>query len=210
MRTAALALVLGCSLDVDYGGTSFRCGDGVCPSGFLCRQARCLRPAEADASVADAPPRVDAHDAGGLCDQARGAPDTNGCGVARDLSAGARQAGGVTVYGSTRGYQDHLNPSILVGCTGSPELGPDALYRVDVRAMDTLRVALTTTDWDAAVYLVDGCSRTAACLGGSDSLGVGITETFSRRAAASATYYVVVDASLAAASGCYALTVEIQ
>jgi hypothetical protein len=167
------------------------------------------RPADAPAPDARAP-LADAAPDGSLdfCARANSAPSSDGCGVAPDLSTAARQPGGVTVYGSTRGYSDHVNPAIIATCTGAMEPGPDALYRVDAGAGRTVRLTLLTVDWDAAVYLLDGCSRSAPCLGGSDQRGVGARETFNRMVSGG-TYYVVVDGSAMTAAGCYALTVEV-
>ncbi len=41
-RICALAVALaGCTFSTDYGGTEYRCDDGVCPPGFLCVAGRC-------------------------------------------------------------------------------------------------------------------------------------------------------------------------
>src|SRR5260370_34478296 len=48
---AAIALLAGCVVHVDYSRTMFRCDDGVCPSGFQCADKVC-RPDGADLSVA--------------------------------------------------------------------------------------------------------------------------------------------------------------
>ncbi len=44
MRPAPLvALVLfGCAVDGDFGGTSFRCEEGLCPAGFVCVDFQCV------------------------------------------------------------------------------------------------------------------------------------------------------------------------
>jgi hypothetical protein len=53
-RVLALAALAGCSLSADFGGTRFRCDDGVCPAGQTCVGGFC------ETGVPDAPPAIDA------------------------------------------------------------------------------------------------------------------------------------------------------
>jgi hypothetical protein len=48
-----------CSVSTDYGGTGYRCADGICPAGQTCVAGFC-QPAPADAAPADAPDLADA------------------------------------------------------------------------------------------------------------------------------------------------------
>ena len=100
-------------------------------------------------------------------------------------------------------------PTIWPGCTGSVAPGPDAIYRVTLAAGDALALSLAPQAHDGAVYLLDGCSLTAACRGGADALGVGAIDATTIAITTSGTYYLVVDASAAGAAGCYALAVAI-
>ena len=112
-------------------------------------------------------------------------------------------------YGDTTGYANDLAPSVLPGCTGSPEPGPDAVYRLALSAGDTLHAELRTTGHDGAIYLLDGCSLTATCRGGADALGAGAIDQATIAITTTGTYYLVVDASSAGAAGCYALRMSI-
>src|SRR5687767_12302752 len=59
---ACLLLVAGCSVNLDYGGTSYACGPETdCPNGMTCQLGRCVAmgatidgPSGGDAPVADA------------------------------------------------------------------------------------------------------------------------------------------------------------
>ncbi len=55
-RALALAALLcaACRLNADYGGTEFRCSDGVCPAGYTCVAEVC-RLGAPDAGLPDAP-----------------------------------------------------------------------------------------------------------------------------------------------------------
>src|SRR5688572_32540162 len=47
----------GCAVELDYGGTAFRCVGGVCPGGFTCVNGECLAQAAPDgAAPADGRP----------------------------------------------------------------------------------------------------------------------------------------------------------
>lgn len=63
MRPWLLVLVLAaCSVNADFGGTSYRCPDGVCPAGQTCVSGMCVEetpavdapPSPADAPISDA------------------------------------------------------------------------------------------------------------------------------------------------------------
>lgn len=188
-----------CGFDSSYDGAQLRCSAAAptCPDGFVCFQDRCTQ---------TVPPRVDAHGPDATtCELAAQAADNDRCAdaIALDLIVGRE------VFGDTTGYGNDLAPSTLPGCTGSPEPGPDAVYAVTVAAGDVVHATLRTTGHDGAVYVLDGCSLTAACLGGADALGAGALDVATVPIATTGTYYLVVDASLTGAAGCYALQVEL-
>lgn len=201
----AAALAAACRFDGSYDGTHLRCSaaDPRCPDGFTCVADVCTEPGDA----------TDATDAAGpdasVCELAAQAPDNDRCAAALDVTTAARAAGGTMVYGDTTGYAADLAPSTLPGCTGSVEPGPDAIYKLTLQAGDQVALSLAPVAHDGAVYVLDGCSLTASCKGGADALGAGAIDAASVPIAAAGTYYVVVDASLMAAAGCYALSVAI-
>jgi hypothetical protein len=194
----SLALAVGaCRIHTpDFDGTDFLCSEDEpdCPPGQRCSgEGMCVD--LVDAGAADDAPGGDAAD---LCAPA----DNDACGDAIDVTDQA--LAGVTLRGDTTGYANDLSPSILPGCTESPEPGPDAIYSIAGLAGDQLQVTLTPDGWNSAVYLIDGCSGTAACLGGDDAPGTGIEEATIAIGAAD-TYYLIVDSSAAAGAGCYEL-----
>ncbi len=196
-RQLALVALAACSFDRGYGDATVACStsDPRCPDGYVCEGGIC-RDHRADA---DASPGPDAS----VCQLASGQPDNDRCADAIPLTV---DAAGVTVYGDTTGYAGDVAPATLPGCTGSVEPGPDAIYRVDLPAGATLTADLAPVGFDGAVYLLDGCSLTAACHGGADALGVGAIDHAVMTAPTAGTYYVVVDASMASAAGCYRLS----
>ena len=144
---AALAASAGCGFDADYTGATVTCAevDPRCPDGYQCVAGTCRT---------TAPPAIDAAgpDAS-VCELAAQQPDNDRCAAAIDVAVAATE---VERYGDTAGYANDLAPSVLPGCTGSPEPGPDAVYRLALTAGDTLHAELRTTGHDGAIYLLDG------------------------------------------------------
>ncbi|HVK76586.1 MAG TPA: hypothetical protein VM734_24840 [Kofleriaceae bacterium] len=164
-----------------------------------------ITPVDAPVPPIDAPPA--AIDAGIDAPPSSGPPDT--CGQAQDLTAGAMQAGGITVTGNTTGYADDIQTTSA--CTGFLPDGPDAIYVVNVPAGRTLTaVATPTTSWDISLELVMPCTLTPTCLAGRDSALDGGAETASYTAAAATTVHVVVDGYNPDVEGPYTLNVRVQ
>jgi hypothetical protein len=130
------------------------------------------------------------------------------CAQAYDLT-GQAGGNGVTVNGTTMGYANDISMSIA--CTGYTTLGPDAIYRVDLAAGQTLHAtADPTTNWDVSLFVVTPCTATPACLVGDDNGFAGTTETVMYTATAATTAYIVVDGYNTTILGPYALTVRVQ
>ncbi|MBZ0236082.1 MAG: hypothetical protein K8M05_27385, partial [Deltaproteobacteria bacterium] len=148
----------------------------------------------------DAPSAVD----GGVDAPPGAVPDT--CAQALDITAGAMQAGGITVTGNTTGLIDDVRPP---SCTGFLPDGPDAIYSVTVNAGVTITaVATPTTSWDISLELVQPCSLMPTCHDGSDVISGPETVMFTT--ATQGTYYIVVDSWDAAVAGPYSLNVRVQ
>jgi hypothetical protein len=158
-------------------------------------------PGAIDAAI-DAPPSaVDA----GIDAPPGAAPDT--CAQALDVTAGAMQAGGVTMTGDTSGYADDVRPASA--CTGFLPDGPDAIYSVTVNAGVTITaVATPTTGWDISLELVQPCAATPTCLDGSDAITGPETVMFTTTA--QGTYYIVVDGYNPGVAGPFSLNVRVQ
>ncbi|MBP9204852.1 MAG: hypothetical protein KBG28_12855 [Kofleriaceae bacterium] len=195
-----------CGFDADYAGTRLRCpgSSPACPPGFTCVAEVCT---PADETV-DASARTDGP-TGSVCERAAAAADNDRCAAAIDLSAAARAAGGATVYGDTTGYAGDFAPVVLPGCTGSVAPGPDAVYRLDLQAGDQLDLTLAPELHDGAVYLLAACGAAATCVGGADTFGPGAIDEVSLTISTTTTYYLVVDASIVTAAGCFTLTVRV-
>jgi hypothetical protein len=198
-----------CGVDRDYDDTRFRCPPSApdCPDGFTCVAGVCepLSAPDADpdgdGGTPDGPPDV--------CALAALAPDNDLCAEAIDVATAARAPGGTTVYGDTTGYGGEVSPGVIVGCTEAPMPGVDAMYRFDATTAETVELELRPLDWDGAIYLLDGCSSSAPCEGGSENTGVGAVESATITLDHAATYYVIVDAQTAGRAGCFALDVAI-
>jgi hypothetical protein len=194
-----------CKPDANYDDTHFRCPaeSPECPDGFSCIAGFCERDGP-DAAGPDGAPDATPD----VCELAAQAPDNDLCSGAIDLTTAALTPAGATAYGDTTGYASNLNPPIIATCTGAMNPGPDAIYRVDAAANGTLAVTLTPTDWDGAVYVLDGCSGSATCLGGDDQGGDGSIDT-DAISVTPGTYYVVVDSQQPGRAGCFTLHVEL-
>jgi hypothetical protein len=175
----------------DFDDTVFSCSteEPDCPGGQTCVVDVCMELTEPDAAIEECQPA-----------------DNDACGDAANVTAAA--LAGTTLRGDTTGYANDLVPSVLPGCTESPEPGPDAIYRIDALAGDMLHATLTPEGWNSALYLIDGCSGTAGCLGGDDQGGSSIDEA-TIAITADDTYFLVVDSSSASGAGCYALQLEL-
>jgi hypothetical protein len=70
----------------------------------------------------------------------------------------------------------------------------DVAYRFTPTAGGDYRFQLTTTTFDAALYVVSDCADIGTtCLGGANAAGASGTETVTATLAAGSTYYVIVD-----------------
>jgi hypothetical protein len=198
---AVASLGAGCTFDADYGDTQLMCPESSprCPAGYTCVNTVCVVPGGPDAATDGAGPDA------GVCELAAMEGENDGCGASRDLTAAASAAGGTVAHGDTTGYVDDLTPSTLPDCTGSPEPGPDAIFRVNLVVGESLAVTLTTDGWLGDVYVTDACTQIADCLDGAmqnTAVTVGPVGT-------AGTYYIVVDARTAGVSGCFSLSATI-
>lgn len=195
-----LALALAsCRFDGDYDGSALTCppSSPSCPPGYTCVGMVCIR-------GADGPP-ADAGPDASVCDLAALADDNDVCGDSIDLTTAALTPAGTLAHGDTTGYANDLTPSTLPDCTGQPEPGPDALYRLTLAAGDTVHLTLSPEGWTGAVYLIDACNGTATCEGGAASFADATISI-----ATAGTYFVVVDAPTAGAAGCFTLSARIE
>jgi hypothetical protein len=94
---AAFALVVGCIVDVDLGGSRLLCTEGRCPSGYACVQDRCVPDGAAAADAGDGadPADASAADAAATPD---GAPPDGAVPDAAPLSCDEQ-------YGGAGGYE---------------------------------------------------------------------------------------------------------
>jgi len=147
----------------------------------------------------DAPPVYDAAPCG------TPGPDT--CAAAIDLTAMAGTAAGATATGDTTLLDDTITSA---ECTGFPNPGNDAIYKVTANSGQMIIATLTPTgDWDPSVYISNACPTTEclACF----YIGVsGYPETATYPVTANGTYYVVVDGYAMYAFGCYSLNVKLM
>lgn len=139
------------------------------------------------------------------------APSNDACADAEPVALGETP---VEVTGSTRrALADHAPADCRAG--GAPlELGgPDVVYAVQVPAGRTLVATLTpSADFDAALYVVDGCDAQACVVAADASYQSGGVETVRATNAAGAPvlWHVVVDSWQAQASGEFTLRLELE
>jgi hypothetical protein len=209
----AVASLTACRFDVDYGQTSYACpGQGRCPPGYVCVAEVCVAEgADADAGDGgDAPSADAAPDASGdagVCERAALRPSSNTCAMVaqNDLSAAAREPGGITVHGDTTDYSNDLMVPNTT-CTLTTTAGPDAVYRIDAVAGETLTATLTPEGWDSVLFIAAPSCSGASCVTGVDSAE---PEVLTYQFGADGLHYLVVTGKITADAGCYTLHVEL-
>jgi hypothetical protein len=178
----------GCGFDADYRGGTFRCSDGVCPSGLACVAGTCVAPGDARATI-----------------DARVVPDARAartCGDPDDVARGAAH----TITGTTSGGSNHVSAM----CGALVMNGPDDVFRVTAQAGDKLDVSITG-DSVVRAYVVAACAappQTPVCEGGVFTepgvIGISLTSL------PAGTHYILVDSENAALGGSYSVTVDLR
>ncbi|MEZ4398489.1 MAG: hypothetical protein R3B06_00615 [Kofleriaceae bacterium] len=126
------------------------------------------------------------------------------CAQARDITAAAMAAGGVTLTGDLTGYANDIQP--VSSCTGFTNDGPDAVYVLNLTAGRVISASVNAT-WDSAIEIVQPCQFTPTCLVGRDS---GNPESVTYTTTAAGAFYVIVDSWDPGSFGPYTLTVTVQ
>ncbi len=164
----------------------------------------------------DAPPPADAgppSDSGAVvnvCTEAQPYAVNDFCNMAMDLTADAT-SGGADVFGDTTNYANDLEPA--TSCTSGFGLdGPDAMYRVDATAGQTITATVTpqASSFDVGMYIVPDCNSATTCLAGIDAVAGTGAETLTYTATTTASYYLIVNSYLGSEYGCYELQVSVQ
>lgn len=131
-------LASACVFDADYRGGTYRCSDGVCPSGLRC-----------EAGVCTSRPPIDA-----------------GADAAHDSHVAALTCADPGEAGSASGTTAGRNNTISASCGGFVMNGPDAVYRVIANAGQ--HVMVTVTGRQAYVIApCTPAPQTPSCLGNS-------------------------------------------
>jgi hypothetical protein len=186
----ALGLLAACRITADFDGAQFAC-DEVCPADLECIAGRCQEPGAIDAGdAADSQPDAP------ICECTA---DTfaDDCGASLvDISSGE------LVCASTE-----ANGNDILGCSGAPQPGFDAAFRIAATAGQTITATVRPEGFDAAIYIVRDCSSTS-CDAIADDVGVSGTETASVAAPATADYFIIVDSPTG--FGCYELEVDLD
>ncbi len=178
-------LVGACSFDGDYAGGHYTCSDDVCPSGLVCVAGECVserKDAALDTSM------IDARLAALTC-----------------ADPGLFATAGGTFAGSTASRSS----TISAMCGGFVMNGADAVYRVDAASGDVLHVSVSGS-FAVSAYVIAPCSvspATPTCLTNTAATPgnpINVTTTFAGQ------HFVIVDATNAAASGDYTLTLGVN
>jgi hypothetical protein len=108
-------------------------------------------------------------------------------------------------------YANDYDPGVPgPSCTGLPAPGKDAVFAIEMHCGEWLNVHLEPTGFDGALYIVTDCTDpTGTCVSGSDEEGSGASESAGMEVFTSQTYYVIVDARDAAASGTFDISFDI-
>ena len=136
---------------------------------------------------------------------------------ANDTCATATALGVGTTTGTTRGGgDDYTHVRDGGGCIAVDEDGPDVVYSIALTAGQRLRVVGSTSEFDIALSLLGPgspavCDRaSSACVAGTDSARFGEPETLDHVAAATGTYYLVVDSFYIEQLGAFELVTSIE
>ena len=175
LASAAVA----CSFHADYGGGTYKCSDGICPSGLTCIQGTCAT----GGGSADA--AIDSRQAALTC-----------------ADPGLVATTGGAFMGTTAGRSN----TVTASCNGGVMNGPDAVYRFDATIGDQLTLAISGS-YPVNAYAIAPCTvapGTPTCIGNTAAAsGNPITIT----AAFTGAHFVVVDGLNPAQSGSYTLTI---
>lgn len=99
-------------------------------------------------------------------------------------------AAGAGFLSTTLGMQNVYGAS---QCFGTPQLGADRVYAIDLQEGDVVRAAARATGLDASLYVLDDCAQ-QTCVAATDDAGAGGTERLRFVARRSGDHFVVVDA----------------
>ncbi len=185
-KALACVAVVACHFDADYGGGTYLCSDGVCPTNLSCVAGVCRG--------GDAGPGSDAH------------PDAPGDGPTAALTCADP---GMLSGGSATGSTTDRTSQVSSLCAGIVQNGADAVYEVDAAAGSALHVAIAG-DFAVDAYVLAPCAAapaTPACEGDMVAMpGTPIVVDV----ASAGPEFVVVDSENAEMMGTYTLTVSIQ
>lgn len=187
---AAVGSAAGCHFDADYSDGHFKCSDGVCPSGLSCVAGECVAPRmdAATDTTDDTMIMIDAPMAALTC-----------------VQPGVFAATGGSMMGSTASRSSTISSS----CGGSVMNGADAVYRIDLAAGKQLLVTIAGS-FAVSAYVIAPCSvspATPTCLTNTAATPgnpISVTTSFT------GAYFVIVDATNAAASGTYTLSLTVN
>ncbi|HUH01878.1 MAG TPA: PPC domain-containing protein, partial [Kofleriaceae bacterium] len=155
-------------------------------------------------------PQPDGAVLGMACIEAQSQPNSDACADAIDLTADAT-SGGALIYGDTSSYTNYLEPDSA--CTDGFGLdGPDAMYKVDATAGQTIAATVTPSGntFDVGMYILNDCASATPCLAGTDDVAGTGPESLSYLVPTTGTYYIIVDSYVPSANGCYGLQVGVQ
>jgi len=171
-----------CSFEADYGGGTYTCSDGRCPSGLVCMANACVDPTALDGGM-DGPTDGDARIPAPTC-----------------ADPGIVTSPGGTETGTTANHPMNLSSM----CGGFVMNGREAVYRIDLVAGDSLLVAITGA---RKAYVIAQCVTPApACLGNAlatDGNPLSVTP-------AAGPSFVIVDDENPANDGTYTLTLTVN
>jgi hypothetical protein len=206
----ACANVANFNVDRDDVPTAWTCPHDQYEDGATCH---CLCGAIDPDCLSDAAPVVNCTTVGDACFAgACVTPPTNDtCAMATPLVLDTPATG--TTAGAKHNYNAGLEGAT---CTGDAQPGPDVVYSIDLTATTAYTITLSglasTVDLSVAVIGPGAATQCDAnpittCVGGADTPTNGATETVMFTAAATDTYYIVVDSWSAAVGGAFTLAI---
>lgn len=130
-----------------------------------------------------------------------------------DLCAGAlviERCTTGTLTGDLTPFTNNYDPTSS-GCTGFSAAGKDEVYKVDLIVGDVLNMSYTQLSADASFYVVTDCANViGTCVAGADDTVTGQAEVINYVAAATGTYYIILDCYGTNAGGAWTWTYTVD
>ncbi|TXD36373.1 hypothetical protein FRC96_09850 [Lujinxingia vulgaris] len=135
-------------------------------------------------------------------------PPNDSCAEAIDATEGI---GFVADLGA---YTPLYSPQAASSCTGSEELGPEAVFSVDAQAYERIIVAMLSDQADRSLWISQGCAiegdAGGECVAGVRGSAAGEVQIIEFLAREAGRYYIYADAGAPAATGEFSVDIWVE